>query len=101
MIWIIYIKIIVGIIKTLKNNENANNIPQGGNAGGPMPYPTHAQIYQAAHQPQPQPVVNNPAPVMPQYQAPVNQAAPAQKANEPVGSEKDDLGVPAYLRRKK
>ena len=63
--------IIVGIIKTLKNNENANSIPQGGNAGGPMPYPTHAQVYQAAHQPQPQPVVNNPAPVMPQYQAPV------------------------------
>jgi hypothetical protein len=62
--------IIVGIIKTLKNNENANNIPQGGNAGGPMPYPTHAQVYQAAHQ-QPQQVVNGPAPVMQQYQAPV------------------------------
>jgi len=40
---------------------------------------------------------------MPQYQAPT--AAPAAPAapmqNEPVGSEKDDLGVPAFLRRKK
>ena len=35
----------------------------------------------------------------PQYQMPAAPAAPAQ--SEPVGSEKDDLGVPAYLRRKK
>ena len=39
---------------------------------------------------------------VPQYQAPA--AAPAAQApaqNEPIGSEKDDLGVPAFLRRKK
>ena len=37
---------------------------------------------------------------VPQYQMPPVQT-PAPAANEPVGSEKDDLGVPAYLRRKK
>ena len=41
---------------------------------------------------------------MPQYPtpaaAPVSAPAPAPQ-NEPVGSEKDDLGVPAFLRRKK
>lgn len=35
----------------------------------------------------------------PQYQTPAAPAAPVK--NEPVGSETDDLGVPAYLRRKK
>ena len=37
----------------------------------------------------------------PQYQAPAAQKPAAPAVNEPVGSEKDDLGVPAYLRRKK
>ena len=38
------------------------------------------------------------------YQPPVAQVAPvttAPAASEPVGSEKDDLGVPAFLRRKR
>jgi len=39
---------------------------------------------------------------MPQYQVPAAPTAPAAPSqSEPVGSEKDDLGVPAYLRRKK
>ena len=38
---------------------------------------------------------------IPQYQARNQQIPAAPAVNEPVGSEKDDLGVPAYLRRKK
>ncbi|MBQ9196541.1 MAG: cell division protein FtsZ [Clostridia bacterium] len=37
----------------------------------------------------------------PQYQVPTVQTPAVPSQNEPVGSEKDDLGVPAYLRRKR
>ena len=42
-----------------------------------------------------------PAYNMPQYQTPAAPASAPVQVNEPVGSEKDDFGVPAYLRRKK
>ena len=54
----------------------------------------------AYNMPQQTPVAA-PAYNMPQYQTPGAPAVAPVQVNEPVGSEKDDLGVPAYLRRKK
>ncbi len=59
--------------------------------------PFTAPVFNAPQQPAP---AQTPAQQYPYYQTPAAQTPPVQQ-NEAAASERDDLGVPAYLRRKK